>query len=83
MPRVRHLSGGALFPGWLFLVAGHLSCDASSIGGSEQDFRKLCGGQPGRRERVGTLFGHPRGPQPAKVYPKKAMKDDQPQMDAD
>ncbi len=38
VPRVLHLTGGALFPGRLFLVAGHLSCDASSIGGIGKDF---------------------------------------------
>ena len=41
MPRVRHLTGGALFPVRLFLVAGHLSCDASFIGGTRGDFRNF------------------------------------------
>jgi hypothetical protein len=41
MPRVHHLTGEALFPGRLFLVASHLSCDASSIGGTVEDFSRF------------------------------------------
>jgi len=41
MPRVRHLTGGALFPCRPFLVAGHLSCDASCIGAIRRDFRRI------------------------------------------
>jgi hypothetical protein len=38
---VRHLKGGALFPCRLFLVAGHLSCDNSSIDATLRDFRDI------------------------------------------
>jgi hypothetical protein len=37
---VHHLKGDTLFPCRLFLVAGHLSCDASSIGGTARDFSR-------------------------------------------
>jgi len=46
MPRVRHLTGGALFPCRLFLVAGHLSCDASSIGWNTGNFSGISYGRP-------------------------------------
>jgi len=38
MPRVRHFTGDALFPGQLLLAADRLSCDAVFIGESAADF---------------------------------------------